>query len=93
MKRFDLYGSCSTFRSSGTPELLVLQRNAEDEEGYLTESDFPDWPTLVYIADSTRWVDLDEMLRSSSLTHLRTTEVEERVRRPSATVESGGQES
>ena len=38
------------FRSLGLEgEEVLVQANAEDEEGYLTEPDFADFPTLVYV--------------------------------------------
>lgn len=42
-------------------EEVIVQSNAEDDEGYLVEGDFPQFPTLVYVTQ------LDDLPRFESL--------------------------
>ena len=59
------------FRFVAEGEELVIQANAEDEEGYLPEPEFGHWVTLMYINGSARWAILEQVLTDAGLDPLR----------------------
>jgi hypothetical protein len=59
------------FRLVSEGEELLVQANAEDDEGYLLEPEFGRWSTLVYINGSQRWSDLEQACAAVGLDLLR----------------------
>lgn len=59
------------FRLLSEGEELLVQANAEDDEGYLPEPEFGHWSTLVYINGSQRWLALEQVCADVGLDPLR----------------------
>lgn len=59
------------FRLVSEGEELLVQANAEDDEGNLPEPEFGHWSTLVYVNGSQRWSDLEQACAAVGLDLLR----------------------
>ena len=59
------------FRAATETEEVLVQANAQDDEGYLPEPRFRSWPTLVYVSGSHRWPDVERACGDVPLTLLR----------------------
>lgn len=63
------------FRLASDDEEILIQPNSPDSEGYLPESEFAHWQTLVYVNGSYRWGDLGDAFSLAGLDLLRSEEI------------------